>query len=347
VEYRILGGSGLKVPALTLGTGTFGGSGEFFNAFGNVDVAAATRLVDIALDAGLVMFDSADVYSNGHAEEILGAALKGRRDRALISTKATFRRGSGPNDVGSSRHHLARAVEGCLKRLGTDVIDLFQLHGFDALTPVEETLRALDDLVTAGKIRYIGASNFSGWHLMKSLATSDRHGWSRYVAHQAYYSLVGREYEWELMPLALDQRVGTVVWSPLGWSRLSGKIRRGQPRPETQRLNTKSAADGGPQVPEALLFDVVDALDAVAKETSKTIPQVAINWLLQRPTVSSVIIGARNEEQLVQNLGAVGWSLSPEHIARLEKASAVPRTYPYWHQAQFAERNPFPTRTGE
>lgn len=343
MEYRLLGGSGLKVPALTLGTGTFGGSGDFFNAFGNVDVEAAKRLVDISLDAGLVMFDSADVYSGGRAEEILGAALRGRRDKVLISTKATFRRGNGPNDVGSSRHHLVRAVEGCLTRLKTDYIDLFQMHGFDALTPVAETLRTLDDLVTAGKIRYIGCSNFSGWHLMKSLATSDRHGWARYVAHQAYYSLVGRELEWELMPLGLDQNVGTVVWSPLGWSRLTGKIRRGQPRPETQRLNSKSAADGGPPVPEEHLFNVVDALDVVAQESGKTIPQVAINWLLQRPTVCSVIIGARNEEQLKQNLGAVGWSLSKEHQARLDEASAVTKTYPYWHQAQFAERNPFPT----
>jgi aryl-alcohol dehydrogenase-like predicted oxidoreductase len=343
MEHRFLGASGLKVPALTLGTGTFGGVGEFFGGFGNTDVKGARRLVDIAIDAGVTMFDTADIYSSGKSEEILGEALEGRRQDVLISTKASFRFGPGPNQTGSSRYHLVRAVEASLKRLRTDVIDLFQLHGFDALTPVEETLRALDDLVTAGKLRYIGASNFSGWHLMKSLAASDRHGWSRYVAHQAYYSLVGREYEWELMPLALDQGVGTVVWSPLGWGRLTGKLRRGAPKPDVSRLNTKSTADGGPQVPEEQLFRVVDALDVVAQETGKTVPQVALNWLLQRPTVSTVILGARNEEQLQQNLGAVGWNLTAAQVELLDKASAVPRTYPYWHQAGY-ERNPFPTR---
>lgn len=343
MEYRQLGGSGLKVPVLSLGTGTFGGGNEFFKAWGSTGVEEATRLVDICLEAGLNMFDSADVYSNGLAEEILGKAIKGRRDKVLISTKATFRSGEGPNDVGSSRFHLLRSVEGSLRRLGTDYIDLFQLHGFDAITPVEETLSTLDDLVRAGKIRYIGCSNFSGWHLMKSLAVSEKHGWSRYVAHQAYYSLIGREYEWELMPLALDQQVGAVVWSPLGWGRLTGKIRRGAPRPESSRLNEKVAAESGPQVPEEHLFKVVDALDEVAKETGKTVPQIALNWLLQRPSVSNVIIGARNEEQLRQNLDAVGWNLTTEQVAKLDAASAVPLTYPYWHQKGFAERNPFPT----
>jgi aryl-alcohol dehydrogenase-like predicted oxidoreductase len=342
MESRLLGRSGFKVPVLCLGTGTFGGRGEFFKAWGGSDVAEAQRLVDVCLDAGLTMFDSADVYSAGLAEEILGQAIKGRRDQVIISTKATFRLGDGPNDVGSSRFHLLRAVEGSLRRLGTDYIDLFQLHGFDAATPVEETLSTLDDLVCAGKIRYIGCSNFSGWHLMKSLAISDRYGWSRYVAHQAYYSLIGRDYEWELMPLAVDQGVGCAVWSPLGWGRLTGKIRRGQPLPEVSRLQSQVAADGGPQVAEDLLFRVLDALDVVAAETGKTIPQIAINWLLQRPTVATVIIGARNEEQLRQNLGAVGWSLTAEQIARLEQASATPKIYPYWHQADFKERNPFP-----
>ncbi len=236
MEFRQLGGSGLKVPVLTLGTGTFGGTGPLFSQWGGTDAKEATRLVDICLEAGVSMFDSADVYSSGLAEEILGQAIKGRRDQVLISTKGTFKMGEGPNDVGSSRHHLTRAVEASLRRLGTDYIDLYQLHGFDALTPVEETLSTLDDLVRAGKIRYIGCSNFSGWHLMKSLAVSERYGWPRYVAHQAYYSLIGRDYEWELMPLALDQKVGAVVWSPLGWGRLTGKIRRGQPLPETSRL---------------------------------------------------------------------------------------------------------------
>jgi aryl-alcohol dehydrogenase-like predicted oxidoreductase len=342
MEFRQLGRSGLKVPLLSLGTGTFGGKGPLFSAWGATDVTEATRLVDVALEAGMNMFDSADIYSGGAAEEILGAAVRGRRDRVLISTKGTFRAGEGPNDVGSSRHHLIRSVEGSLRRLGTDYIDLYQLHGFDATTPVEETLQTLDDLVRAGKIRYLGVSNFSGWHLMKSLAVSERYGWARYVAHQAYYSLVGRDYEWELMPLALDQGVGAVVWSPLGWGRLTGKIRRGQPRPPVSRLNSDFAVDRGPQVPDEYLFGVVDALEAVAKETGKTVPQVALNWVAHRPSVANVIIGARNEEQLRQNLGAIGWRLAPEQVARLDAASATPKAYPYWHQAGFAERNPPP-----
>jgi aryl-alcohol dehydrogenase-like predicted oxidoreductase len=305
-------------------------------------VPEATRLVDISLEAGLTMFDSADVYSAGLAEEILGKAIAGRRDKVLISTKATFRLGDGPNDVGSSRFHLIRAVEGALKRLGTDYIDLFQLHGFDALTPIEETLSTLDDLVRAGKIRYLGCSNFSGWHLMKSLAIAEKYGYSRYVAHQAYYSLVGRAYEWELMPLGLDQKVGAVVWSPLGWAKLTGKIRRGQPLPPDSRLQSKLNADVGPQIADDYLYTVVDAIDEIAKETGKTVPQIALNWLLQRPTVSTLIIGARNEEQLRANLGAVGWKLTPEQIAKLDAASDTPPTYPYWHQRGFAERNPPP-----
>ena len=344
MEYRQLGGSGFKVPVLTLGTGTFGGNNAFFKAWGASGVEEATRLVDICLEAGLNMFDSADVYSSGLAEEILGKAIAGRRDQVLVSTKGTFRSGAGPNDVGSSRFHLISAVEGSLRRLGTDYIDLYQLHAFDAVTPIEETLGTLDDLVRAGKIRYTGVSNFSGWHLMKSLAISEKYGLTRYVAHQAYYSLVGREYEWELMPLGIDQKVGATVWSPLGWARLTGKIRRSQPRPEVSRLQDQSNMDAGPQIPDEYLYTVVDAIDAVAAETGKTVPQIALNWLLQRPTVSTVIIGARNEEQLRQNLGAVGWNLTPEQVATLDAASAVPRIYPYWHQAGFTDRNPFPTR---
>jgi aryl-alcohol dehydrogenase-like predicted oxidoreductase len=342
MEYRQLGGSGFRVPVLSLGTGTFGGGSELFKAWGQTDVAEATRLIDICLEAGLSMFDSADIYSAGKAEEILGQAIKGRRDQVIISTKGTFRAGSGPNDVGSSRYHLIKAVEGSLRRLQTDYIDLYQLHGFDAVTPVEEVLSTLDGLVRAGKIRYIGCSNFSGWHLMKSLAVSEKYGLARYVAHQAYYSLVARDYEWELMPLALDQKVGAVVWSPLGWGRLTGKVRRGQPLPETTRRNSKLANDIGPQVSDEYVYRVVDALDQVARETEKTVPQIALNWLLQRPSVSNVIIGARNEEQLRQNLQAVGWNLSREQIARLDAASTVPLIYPYWHQRGFAERNPPP-----
>jgi aryl-alcohol dehydrogenase-like predicted oxidoreductase len=342
MEYRYLGGSGFKVPVLSFGTGTFGGGSEFFKAWGASDVAEASRLVDICLDAGLTMFDSADIYSSGMAEEILGQAIKGRRDRVIISTKGNFRTGDGPNDVGSSRYHLTRAVEGSLKRLGTDWIDLYQLHGFDAMTPMEEVLGTLDDLVRAGKIRYIGCSNFSGWHLMKALAASAQYGLARYVAHQAYYSLVGRDYEWELMPLALDQKVGTIVWSPLGWGRLTGKIRRGQPLPKTSRLQSKAVIDLGPQVDEEYLYRVVDALDGVARQTGKTVAQIALNWLLQRPSVANVIVGARNEDQLRQNLGAVGWKLTAEQIALLDAASATALAYPYWHQRGFAERNPPP-----
>ncbi len=340
METRFLGRSGFKVPVLSLGTVTFGGKTE---DFGGTGVAEATRLVDLCIDAGLNLFDSADGYARGASEEILGQAIKGRRDQVLISTKATFRAGPGANDVGSSRFHLLRAVEASLRRLGTDYIDLFQLHAFDARTPIEETLGTLDDLVRAGKIRYIGCSNFSGWHLMKSLAISDRHGWVRYVAHQAFYSLVGRDYEWELMPLGLDQGVGCVAWSPLGWGRLTGKIRRGQPLPERSRLRSDWVAGIGPQIPVEYLYTVVDALDAIAEQTGKTVPQVALNWLLQRPTVSTVIIGARDEAQLRENLGAVGWALTREQVAALDQASARPRTYPYWHQAGFVERNPFPT----
>lgn len=342
MEYRQLGGSGLKVPVLSFGTGTFGGGNELFRAWGQTDVAEATRLIDVCLEAGLNMFDSADIYSGGLAEEILGQALKGRRSQALISTKATFRMGDGPNDVGSSRHHLIESVEGSLKRLQTDYIDLFQLHGFDALTPVEEVLTTLDNFVRAGKIRYIGCSNFSGWHLMKSLAVSDRYGLARYVAHQAYYSLVGRDYEWELMPLALDQKVGAVVWSPLGWGRLTGKIRRGQELPATSRRRSQFSNDFGPPVPDEHVYRIVEAIDKIAGETGKTVPQIALNWLLQRPSVSTIIIGARNEEQLRQNLGAVGWNLTAEQVAALDAASATALPYPYWHQRGFAERNPPP-----
>jgi aryl-alcohol dehydrogenase-like predicted oxidoreductase len=340
MEHRRLGASGFKVPALTFGTVTFGGKGEFFGALGAADVKVATRLVDMCLDAGVTMFDSADVYSSGAAETILGAAIKGRRDKVLISTKATFRLGEGPNDVGSSRHHLMAACEGALRRLGTDYIDLFQLHGFDATTPVEETLHTLAGLVEAGKIRYIGASNFSGWHLMKSLAASERHGWPRHIAHQAHYSLVGRDYEWELMQLGLDQGVGAVVWSPLGWGRLTGKIRRGQPLPAGSRLHRTMAA--APPAADEVVFRIVDALDEVAAETGRTVPQIAINWLLQRPTVATVIIGARTEAQLRDNLGAAGWALTADQMALLDAASTVTLPYPYWHQRGFAERNPWP-----
>lgn len=344
MDYRFLGTSGFKVPVLGFGAGTFGGQGPLFSAWGHTDVKEARRLLDICLEAGVNLFDTADVYSNGASESILGEALQGRRDRAIISTKLTLRIGDGPNDVGASRHHLVTGVDRALKRLGTDYIDLLQLHHFDAMTPVESVMRTLDDLVRDGKVRYLGASNFSGWQLMKSQAVADRHGYARFVANQTYYSLIGRDYEWELMPFGLDQGVGAVVWSPLGWGRLTGKVRRGQPLPEGSRLH--ETAGFAPPVDEERLYRVIDALDEITAETGKTVPQIALNWLLQRPTVSTILIGARNEEQLRQNLGAIGWTLTREQIARLDAASAVTPPYPYYPywNGQFAERTPPPVQ---
>jgi aryl-alcohol dehydrogenase-like predicted oxidoreductase len=341
MEYRQLGYSGLKVPVLGFGTATFGGGTEFFRAWGTTDVQEATRLVDICLEAGINLFDTADVYSAGLSEEILGKAVEGRRDKVLIATKASFRMGPGVNDLGNSRHHLIQSCEASLRRLNTDYIDLYQMHGFDAISPVEETMSALDQLVRSGKVRYVGCSNFSGWHLMKSLSVSERYGWSRYVSQQVYYSLIGRDVEWELMPLGVDQKVGALIWSPLGWGRLTGKIRRGQPLPEQSRLHVTGEA--APPIPTEHIYKVVDAMDEIAKETGKTVPQIALNWLLQRPTVSSVIVGARNEEQLRQNVGAVGWNLTGEQVKKLDEASNMPLPYPYFHQQRVAgERIPWP-----
>ncbi|HWC00132.1 MAG TPA: aldo/keto reductase [Bryobacteraceae bacterium] len=340
MEYRQLGRSGLKVSALSFGAATFGGGDKFFRAWGQTDVDEAAKLIDLCLDAGVNLFDTANIYSKGLSEEVLGKAIPGKRDRLLISSKATFRMGEGPNNLGSSRYHLVRQLDESLRRLGTDYIDIYHMHGFDATTPVEETLYTLDGFVKSGKVRYIACSNFSGWHLMKSLSVSERYGWARYVGHQVYYSLVGRDYEWELMPLALDQQVSALVWSPLGWGRLTGKIRRGQPLPEVSRLHV--TAEQGPPVPEEYLYQVVDALQEVARETGKTVPQVALNWLLQRPTVATVIVGARTEEQLRQNLATAEWNLTTEQVAKLDAASKVTPAYPYWHQLQFAERNPPP-----
>jgi aryl-alcohol dehydrogenase-like predicted oxidoreductase len=343
MDYRNLGASGLKVPVLSFGTGTFGGQGPLFSAWGRSGTEEARRLVDICLDAGVNLFDSADVYSNGASEEILGAAIKGRRDKVLISTKMSLPMGDGALEAGSSRYRLLGSVEAALRRLGTDHIDLLQLHAFDAFTPIEEVLATLDMLVRDGKLRYVGVSNFAGWQLMKSLAIADRHGWPRYVAHQVYYSLLGRDYEWELMPLARDQGVGALVWSPLGWGRLTGKIRRDQPLPQNSRLH--ATAQFGPPVDEPRLYDIVDVLDSIADETGRTVPQIAIAWLLSRPTVSSVIIGARDEAQLRDNLGAVGWSLSADQLKRLDEVGAVMPSYPYYPyrvQEGFARLNPPP-----
>ncbi|KAA0022694.1 aldo/keto reductase [Antrihabitans cavernicola] len=341
MEYKRLGDSGLLVPQLSFGAGTFGGSGELFGAWGSVDVDEARRMVDICLDAGVTLFDTADVYSGGASEQVLGAAVRGRRDRLLISTKAALPMGDGPNDAGTSRSRLITSVESALRRLDTDHIDLFQLHAYDAGAPIDEVLSTLDRLVADGKIRYVGVSNFAGWQLMKSLASADRNGWPRYVAHQVYYSLIGRDYEWDLMPLGASEGIGALVWSPLGWGRLTGKIRRGAELPAGSRLHR--TAEFGPPVDDDLLYDVVDVLDQIAIETERTVPQIALNWLLSRPTVSSVIVGARNAKQLQQNLGAVGWQLTPEQIARLDQVSSRPAPYPhfpYYRQEGFARLNP-------
>jgi aryl-alcohol dehydrogenase-like predicted oxidoreductase len=337
MDFRRLGNSGLRVPVLSFGTATFGGGNDFFKAWGSTGAEGATRLIDICLEHGVSMFDSADGYSNGLAEEILGHAIKGKRDRLLISTKTTFPTGSGPNDYGSSRLHLLDAVDKSLKRLGVDHIDLLQLHGQDYNTPVDETLATLDQLVRSGKVRYVGCSNFSGWYLMKSLSVAERYGYPRHIAHQVYSSLLNRDYEWELLPLGLDQGVGALIWSPLGWGKLTGKIRRGQPAKPGTRAH--DIAGTGPHYEEERLFRIVDALDAMAKETHKTIPQVALNWLLQRRTVASIIIGARDEKQLLENLGAVGWTLTPSQVASLDAASDVQPPYPVWHQRTFPMLN--------
>ncbi len=343
MEFRQLGASGLSVPVLSFGTATFGGGNDFFKAWGSTQAQEAEKLVDMCLDAGVNFFDTADVYSAGLSEEVLGKAIaRKRRDTLILSTKTTFTFGSGPNNQGSSRLRIMRQIEGSLKRLGTDYVDIYHMHGFDGNTSVEETLRALDDLVQSGKIRYIAASNFSGWHMMKSLSISDRYGWNRYAAHQVYYSLANREYEWELMPLALDQGVGAIVWSPLAAGRLGGKYRRNQPIPKDSRV-----AQGGSPIPEMVInesvfYNTVDALDTIAKETGKTVAQVALNWVLQRPSVSSILFGARNENQLKENLGAVGWNLTKEQVKTLDAASEVPTIYPYWHQRQNLTLNPPP-----
>jgi len=341
MEFRQLGKSGLMVPVLCFGTGTFGGTTEFFKPWGSTDVAEARELIDICMEAGVNFFDTADVYSAGHSEEILGAAIKHLpRESVLLSTKGTFTFGTGPNAAGSSRYHLTQQIHGSLKRLGTDYIDVYHMHGFDALTPIEETLSTLNDFVREGKIRYIACSNYSGWHLQRSLDVSEKYGWSRYVAHQVYYSLIGRDYEWELMPLGIAEQVGALVWSPLGWGRLTGKIRRGQPAAPNTRAS--DGLTGGPVVDDELLYKVVDVLDALATETGKTVPQIALNWLLQKPTVSSLVIGARNAEQLRANLAAASFNLTAEQVGRLDAASETPVAYPYWHQRGFQQRNPIP-----
>jgi aryl-alcohol dehydrogenase-like predicted oxidoreductase len=339
MEYRKLGGSGLMIPALTLGTATFGGGSVFFRKWGETDVKEASSLVDVALEMGCNLFDTADAYSSGLSEQILGGAIAGRRDKVLLATKTGMAMGDGPNNMGTSREKIVRCCEASLKRLGTDVIDLYQLHSFDAMTPIEEMLHALDDLTRAGKIRYFGVSNYSGWQLMKMLALAEKHALPRPVTHQVYYTLTDRDFEWELMPLGLDQNVGTLVWSPLAGAKLSGKVGRGKAPP----ADSRSATDASWDVPEERLYAVTDALELVARETGQSIPRVALAWLLGRPSVSSIVIGARNVAQLRDNLAASEVRLSAEQIARLDAASAVRPAYPYWHQRRtFTARNPPP-----
>jgi aryl-alcohol dehydrogenase-like predicted oxidoreductase len=329
MEYRQLGRSGLRVSVLSLGTMTFGGEGPFAKV-GSTDVAGARRQVDLSLDAGVNLVDTADVYSGGLSEVIVGKALEGRRDRVVLATKARMAMGDGPNDAGLSRHHLVAACEASLRRLGTDHIDLYQVHEWDGQTPLEETLDALDSLVRAGKVRYIGCSNYCGWQLMKALGVSELRGLQRFVSQQIYYSLQARDAEYELVPLALDQGVGILVWSPLAGGLLSGKYRRGQQGPEGSRHLTDW--NEPPVRDEEQLYDVVDALVEIGDAHGVSAAQVALAWLLGRPGVASVVVGARTEEQLADNLRAAELQLGPEERARLDRLSAPPLLYPWWHQ---------------
>jgi aryl-alcohol dehydrogenase-like predicted oxidoreductase len=337
MEMRLLGRSGLRVSALGFGTMTFGGEG-FFAPVGNTQVEEARRQIDISIEAGVNLFDTADVYSVGKSESILGQALGARRKDVLIATKVFGRMGERPNDVGLSRTHIIEACEASLRRLGTDYIDIYQAHCFDSLTPLEETLRAFDDLVRAGKVRYIGCSNYSGWHVMKALAISERRGLERFASQQIYYSLAGREAERELIPLALDQGVGVLVWSPLAFGFLSGKYRRGGARPEGARLAQMDVVE---LRDEQRVYTILDALEEIARARGVSVPQVALNWVMRRPAVSCVLVGARTEQQLRDNLAAATWQLSEEEMKRLNEVSAIPFAYPQWHQRRFgAERNP-------
>lgn len=342
MEYKFLGKSGLQVSRLCFGTMTFGGS-HGFETLGNVSEEDAKRQVDICLEAGVNIFDTADMYSRGGSEEILGRAIGKRREQTIIATKVFFRMGEGIHEIGLSRKHIISACEDSLRRLNTDYIDLYQMHNFDAFTPLEETLSAMNTLLQQGKIRYIGCSNFAGWHLMKALGISERMGYDPIISQQVYYSLAARELEHELIPLSLDQNVGILIWSPLAWGLLSGKYQRNKPKPENTRL---AFWDAPGTVDWNKLYDIVDVLAEIAKSKGKTIAQVALNWLLRRPGITSIIIGARNEQQLRDNLGAVGWSLSEEEVRRIEQVSDVPEIYPYWHQHRFAgDRNPLVQRT--
>ena len=332
--YRQLGRSGLRVSALTLGTMTFGGKGVFAKT-GDTDVAGARRLIDAAIAGGINLFDTANIYSWGVSEEILGQALRGRREQVLITTKARMKMGDGPNDAGLSRHHLIRACEASLQRLGTDWIDLYQVHEWDGATPLNETLEALDTLVRSGKVRYVGASNYSGWHLMKALAIADAHGWQRFVSQQIHYTLEAREAEYELVPIAVDQGVGIMVWSPLAGGLLTGKYRRGQPHPPGSRhLNDW----GEPPIRDQdRLYAIIEVLVEIGAARGVPPAQVALAWLLGRPGVCTLVVGARDVQQLEGSLGAVELKLDDAEQARLDEVSRPPLLYPYWHQAKTAQ----------
>ena len=332
MEYRRLGHSGLYVSSLTLGTMTFGGRGGF-SKVGATDVAGAKRQVDMCLDAGVNLFDTANIYSDGESEEILGQAISGRRDDLLLATKVRMSVGEGPNDTGLSRHHIIRQCEESLRRLGTDYVDLYQVHEWDGLTPLEETLEALDTLVKSGKVRYVGSSNYSGWQLVKALGISERLGLQRYVSQQIHYTLQAREAEYELVPVALDQGCSILVWSPLAGGLLSGKYRRDEDASEGRHVE---GWDEPPVRDSDKLYDIVDALVEIAEGRGVSAAQVALAWLLGRPGVASVIVGARTDEQLADNLKAAELGLSAEERRRLDEASAPPLIYPFWHQAKTA-----------
>lgn len=333
MDYRQLGRSGLRVSALALGTMTFGGRGTFART-GNTDAAGARRQIDMALDVGVNLIDTADVYSAGLSEELVGQAVAGRRDQVLLATKARFAMGNGPNDAGLSRHHLIRACEASLRRLGTDYLDLYQVHEWDGQTPLEETLETLDTLVRTGKVRYVGCSNYAGWQLLKAMGVAERHGYQRFVSQQIFYALQAREAEYELIPAALDQGLGVLVWSPLAGGLLSGKYRRGAGDPEGSRR--LAGWDEPPVRDEEQLYTIVDVLVAIGQERNVSPAQVALAWLLRKPAVSTIIVGARTEAQLADNLRAAELTLSDEEVTRLDAVSQLPLLYPYWHQANTA-----------
>ncbi|ENX23590.1 hypothetical protein F892_00185 [Acinetobacter vivianii] len=338
MKYHFLGNSGLKVSELGFGAGTLGGQGQIFSAWGQASQTEANQMIQAGLEAGINYFDTADVYSDGESERMLGKALAAKRQQAIISTKVGIRSSDHLNAAGFSRDYLLSAVEQSLTRLGTDYIDVLQLHLFDSFTSLHQLMKTLDELVRSGKVRYIGVSNFAGWQLMKAQAIAEQYGYEKFVVNQVYYSLIGRDYEWELMPLNDDQQMGAVVWSPLGWGRLTGKFDRENPIPAESRLH--DTAQFAPPVNEEHLYRVIDALKQIAQETGYSIPQIALNWLLQRPTVASVLIGARNQTQLQENLKAKDIQLSAEQITQLNQASAVYPPYPYYPywNGQFTER---------